>query len=153
MQRIYHVVSKFLLLCGIITLSGFLYLQFEKSKRYNPAQVSFDSKLFAIETIEEGEGIWFIIKDDQGGVADSSLGGSVDLVCAPPFIILYDMNQDGKDDLYLHECGGHGYLAYNSTSEKFEYVNLGQWDPSDIRLRMSSYFIHYGPIGSYREGF
>ncbi len=39
------------------------------------------------------------------------LSGSTDLLCEAPRLRLWDVNEDGKEDLYFEHCGGQGYVS------------------------------------------
>ena len=59
----------------------------------------------------------------------ASLTESTDRLCDLPYTMWLDVDGDGMEDLYFHECGGHGYLSGHGGSISF--IDLGQWDPED----------------------
>lgn len=111
----------FLLLIISLTAIG-SYLWLEDLNRYNPDSLAIGDQKFSTQKMSRGAFDIFLVKDQSGVTVDSSLGGSRELVCDPPYIIKYDLDKDGNDDLYLHHCGGHGYLAFRSG--QFEYTAL-----------------------------
>ncbi|MEO5643878.1 MAG: hypothetical protein ABIQ40_03860 [Bacteroidia bacterium] len=129
------MIKKIFLIAAVITAVitiSLLYLHFT---RLEPTTFSGDGFNCSIKKIVNGETTCFLLLNENGAVADSNLCGSTDLLCDPPYLIRYDMNNDGEDDLYLHECGGHGYLSYEKSNGKFNYTELGQYDAADISAK------------------
>lgn len=124
------------LILALVT-SELFYLHYS---RVEPSSYTVNDQTFTIKKVTEGESTCFLLLNPDGTVADSSLCGSTDLFCSPPRIIRFDMNNDGLDDLYIHECGGHGYLTFDGTTHKLVFIDLGQYDKSDIVARPAFLF-------------
>jgi hypothetical protein len=75
----------------------------------------------------EGEAKYFDLVRD--GKVEHTLAGSLDTLCEPPFVALFDVDGDGTSDLYFENCRGHGYLVQRAGA--LSYVEEGDGPAPD----------------------
>jgi hypothetical protein len=52
-------------------------------------------------------------------------------MCDEPYIMVIDVNGDGRDDVYHHHCSGRDYLTFVPARQTLEHVNLGSFEIDD----------------------
>jgi hypothetical protein len=119
-------------LLGLVTLVGVLaiWAGWIAHARWEPSAVTWDGDRYEIVRRREGEAIVHDFVRD--GRVVESLGGSMDLLCDEPYIFLFDVDGDGRQDVYHHHCGGHGYLRHAAATRTLAYENLGSVEIDDV---------------------
>jgi hypothetical protein len=97
--------------------------------RYEPCSVRWGDVEYRIVRHTEGEAIQheFI----RGQQVAAPLEGSTDTMCDEPYIMVIDVNGDGRDDVYHHHCSGRDYLTFVPARQTLEHVNLGSFEIDD----------------------
>ena len=75
-----------------------------------------------IEEEKKREILLFNIIDPATSDIVTQLAGSTDLVCEPPRLFIWDVNEDGTEDLYFQHCGGHGYLYCDGQTVSYKIL-------------------------------
>jgi hypothetical protein len=75
----------------------------------------------------------------RGTTVVYTLAGSLDTMCDAPWIMLVDVDGDGRLDVYHRHCGGHGYLRYQPATRTLEHVELGSIELRDAPVLDSSW--------------
>ncbi len=96
------------LLGGLLLLV--LLLLVEQWRSNEPRQFSYGQakKVRIIPDVKPEQESYYLLQKPDTLL---HLSGSTDLLCDPPSLKLWDVNEDGKMDLYFEHCGGQGYVS------------------------------------------
>jgi hypothetical protein len=119
------VVTAALLLSG----SALLAVGWEAHGRLNPGSVEVPGTTFRVVRRVEPQAVVFDLLYRDGSVA-TSISGSTDTLCDPPYLVVVDVDQDGVRDVLYRHCSGHGYVAWRNGG--WVDVDLGQFDTDDL---------------------
>lgn len=97
--------------------------------RFDPATVTWGGDTFRIVERAMGQtGSHDLVRD---GAVVATLAVGLDSRCDHPWLALFDLDGDGRLDLYQRHCRGHRYLRYQPATQTFEEVDLGTVEPRD----------------------
>jgi len=114
-----------------------LYAGIVARSRFEPTEVRWGDAEYAVVTHREDEALLHEFR--RNGRVAETLAGSTDTLCDDPWIMLIDVDGDGRLDVYHRNCGGHGYLKYVPGTDGVTYVDLGQFDLDDAPILRSSW--------------
>jgi hypothetical protein len=116
-----------------------LFLVVMQNWRKNPNKFSsWDCAAVTISEKEKGETFSFNLIDPTTDDMVTQLAGTTDLVCDPPTLFIWDVNEDGTEDLYFQHCGGHGYLYCDGQTVIYQTLRDG-----DVEFKNFWYRLHY----------
>jgi hypothetical protein len=117
--------------------TSLLYAGIVAHSRFEPSSVRWGDAEYTVAVHREGEALRHEFHRD-GRVAET-LAGSTDTLCDDPWIMLIDIDGDGRLDVYHRTCRGHGYLRYDPTTDHLVHVDLGQFDLDDAPILRSQW--------------
>jgi len=122
---------------ALLALAGasLLYAGVVARSRFEPSVVRWGDAEYAVVAHREGEALVHELR--RAGRVAETLAGSTDTLCDDPWIMLIDIDGDGRLDVYHRTCGGHGYLKYAPATDSLAYVDLGQFDLDDAPILRS----------------
>lgn len=112
-----------------------LYAGIVARSRFEPPVVRWGDAEYAVVVRREDQALLHEFRRD-GRVAET-LAGSTDTLCDDPWVMLIDVDGDGRLDVYHRTCRGHGYLKYAPAADGVAYVDLGQFDLDDAPILRS----------------
>ncbi|HWO19337.1 MAG TPA: hypothetical protein VNO30_11195 [Kofleriaceae bacterium] len=118
-------------LFGLVALAGVsaIWAGCTAYTHWEPEAVTWDGDRYEIVRRREGQAI--VHDFVRSGRVVESLAGSMDLLCDEPYIFLFDVDGDGRLDVYHRHCGGHGYLKHAAATRTLAYENLGSVEIDD----------------------
>jgi len=105
--------------------------------RFEPSSVRWGDAEYTIVTRHQDQALLHELHR-HGQIAET-LAGSTDTLCDDPWIMLIDIDGDGRLDVYHRTCRGHGYLRYAPATDSLAYVDLGQFDLDDAPILRSEW--------------
>jgi hypothetical protein len=117
--------------------ASLLYAGIVARGRFEPLEVRWGDAEYAVVAHREDQALHHEFR--RNGRVAETLAGSTDTLCDDPWIMLIDVDGDGRLDVYHRTCGGHGYLKYAPATDTVTYVDLGQFDLDDAPILRSSW--------------
>lgn len=117
--------------------ASLLYAGIVAHSRFEPSAVRWGDAEYTIGVHREDQALRH--EFHRNGVVAETLAGSTDTLCDDPWIMLIDIDGDGRLDVYHRTCRGHGYLRYEPTADRLAYVDLGQFDLDDAPILRSQW--------------
>ncbi len=121
----------------ILSGASAIYAGLVARGRYEPAVVGWGGDELRVVRRHEAQAIMHDIV--RGTTVVATLAGSLDTMCDPPWIMLVDVDGDGRLDVYHRHCGGHGYLRYLPATRTLEHVELGSVELRDAPVLETSW--------------
>lgn len=115
--------------------ASLLYAGIVARSRFEPQVVRLGGAEYAVVTYREDQAV--IHEFRRAGQVAQTLAGSTDTLCDDPWIMLIDIDGDGRLDVYHRTCRGHGYVTYAPATDGVAYVDLGQFDLDDAPVLRS----------------
>lgn len=118
-------MSILLCVAGVVSIGGGWCAR----DRVNPTEVSWEGMAFRIDHRVEGEAEYHDFVSN--GVVALTLAASLDTLCDPSQLVLIDVDNDGRLDVYHRHCGGHGYVKFSTVGRQIKYIDLGTVERGD----------------------
>ena len=126
-----YKVGNFFLACLVLGISIVVITQVQVRWRVNPTKATLQNGSWQVVSYQQKEQVTFdfIVPDNNRVVF--SWSASTDTLCEEPYIMVFDVDGNGYDDVYFHSCRGHGFLPYEQDLDKLNFIDLGQFDIQD----------------------
>jgi len=124
---------------ALLALGGasLVYAGVVARSRFAPSVVRWGDAEYTVVVRRDGEAMLHELH--RGGRVAETLAGSTDTLCDDPWIMLIDVDGDGRLDVYHRSCRGHGYVKYTPATDRVAYVDLGQFDLDDAPILRSQW--------------
>ncbi len=126
-----YKAGNFFLLCLVLGISLVVITQVQVRWHFNPTKVTLQNGSWRVVSYQQKEQVTFDFVTPDNKRIVFSWSGSTDTLCEKPYIMVFDVDANGYEDVYFHGCRGHGFLPYEQDLGKLNFIDLGQFDPQD----------------------